>query len=87
MVALSFGIRHHDQLETLKLYILLYQDSNVLVFCFEDLDIIWYHRLLTPLEFERQSSSSACFNQQVRRKIKIKTKYSFENQTVFLMGQ
>ena len=25
----------------------------MLFLCFEDLDIMWYHHLLTPLEFER----------------------------------
>ena len=42
--------------------ILEYQDSNALVTCSEHVDIKW-HLLITPLEFERQTSSAACFDQ------------------------
>ena len=43
----------------------MYQDSNALVTCFEHVDIKWYHLLITPLGFERHTSSAACFDQQV----------------------
>ena len=51
----------------------MYQDSNALVICFEHVDIKWYHLLITPLEFERQTSSAACFEQRVG-KTEMKTK-------------
>ena len=38
--------------------------------CFANVDIMWYHRLLAPLEFERQSSCDVCFDKQVGREIK-----------------
>ena len=59
------------------------------MFCFKDVDIMWYHRLLTPIEFEHQSPRAACFDQQVERKIKIKheNKIKVEIQTVLLMDQ
>ena len=50
-----------------------YQDLNALVTCFEHVDIKWYHRLITPLEFERQTFSAACSDQWVW-KIEMKTK-------------
>ena len=56
---LSLNIKIHDFQQ--------YQDSNALVFCFEDTDIKLCHCLLTRLEFERQTSSAACFDQQVRK--------------------
>ena len=51
-----------------------YQDSNPFVTCFEHVDIKWYHLLITPLEFECQTSSAACFDQRVGKKIEMKTK-------------
>ena len=36
-----------------EIYSYEYQDSNPFVLCFEDLDIMWCHCLLTPQEFER----------------------------------
>ena len=52
-----------DQPGLAKLDIPLYQDSNALVTCFEHVDVKWYHLLITPLEFECQTSSAACFDQ------------------------
>ena len=40
-----------------------YQDSNELAFRFEDIDTKLYHCLFTLLEFERQTSSAARFDQ------------------------
>ena len=47
-----------------------YQDLNVLVFCVIGMDVMWYHRLLFPLEFERvislvHLSPAACFDRQI----------------------
>ena len=44
-----------------------------LVTCFEHAGIKWFHLLITPSEFERQTSSAACFDQRVG-KTETKTK-------------
>ena len=51
---------------------MLYQDSNALVTCYEHGDIKWYHLLITPLEFERQTSSPG--HPVSRKKTEVETK-------------
>ena len=56
------------------LNIIQYQDSNSLVTCLEQGDIKWYPILIMWLEFEQQTSSAACFDQQVgKREMKTKS--------------
>ena len=55
------------------MHLVKYHDSNVLVTCFEHVDIKWYHLLITTLEFERHTSSATCFDQRAG-KTEMKTK-------------
>ena len=46
----------------------------MLVTCFEHVDIKWYRLLITPLEFEHQTSNAACFDQCESEKTEMKIK-------------